>query len=255
MASKSNQQNRRLVLGLALAGVVSLCDLASPAVNLSILNGVVFLWAVAKLPARRGWLLAGVMAILLVGGLAIKLRVYPDALPAEFAVYRYINRGFIILMLLLILVGVTLWIKTARSSVTQADDFDTLMQTLLPVVAFVLSLLFAGVVAVTDLSVPANYNLSSLYLVPLFVSSWLGRRRVIWALFVILLAATLCGLWFGPAATDASLVGTLIQNRVMTGIMLALAAVLLHFEQRGIRRAHADDEEHWPGTVGLNAGS
>ena len=88
-----------------------------------------------------------------------------------------------------------------------------------------------AIIALADFLSPANYNLAILYLVPLFLCAWTRSRRLLWGMLAVALVLTVVGFICGPPTTSTDTTMTrMIVNRTLAGFVLALLAVLLHFQ-------------------------
>lgn len=231
----------RVLAGLVLSIAVTAFDVVSQRLNMSIIHAALFLWMASALPARRLVGLATWLILLTYLGLLLKLQVWPAELRVDIGA-RTLNRTLVAAILYLLVPAVQMWYPAPRppAAVTddalaqsQSDDFDELFQSLLPIATVILSAVFAIVVVVTDLLVPANINLAILYTVPLFVASWFRNARVLWSATAILILLTFVGYFAGPIAPAApSDIGLHLQNRVLIATVLLTVALLLHAVSR-----------------------
>jgi len=220
----------RSTLAVWLIVIIAGFDLAIVRTNFAILY-VVPMVLMARVGARRSLRLTTWMMIGLTYGIyVLKNAVNPHESIDDLLDYRFINRSFVVLTLLVMNGLLQIWMGWQEE---QADpelpgyfrDQDREIHSTLALVWFVALLI---PIAVIDYFMPAEINHAIWYPVPLFICAWTGSRRLLWSMFVVMCALTVINFMWGGPPTSTEFVDSLPRNRVLVILMLSGVTAILH---------------------------
>jgi hypothetical protein len=113
-------------------------------------------------------------------------------------------------------------------------SYDRAVLSINRVLAPVLAVLLIVALFVSDAVSQAEYNIAVLYALPLVILARTRSRAAIWVGLPVLLAATMLGIWVGPAPAPGNL-RNLVLNRLLVCLAMATVTVLLHVRFRDER--------------------
>jgi hypothetical protein len=225
-----------LIAAAVFALAVASADLLSYQVNLPILY-IVPLLLVERAGRRRVlWQSALLLVALTFAGFF--LGRHPSGVdPLDLrAVPRLANRGMAAVMLVaaagVLHAGIAMRERARRARHLWPHDPDGLSYQLAVldierVLAPVLAALLVIALFVSDAAAQAEYNVAVLYALPLVILARTRSAPLLWFGLPILLAATMLGLWVGPAPSPNH-VWNLTLNRVLVCVAMVTVAVLLN---------------------------
>lgn len=224
-----------LATAVALLGVFTVADVFSRGIVLSVLYAVpLVLVAWAGYHRALRWVTVALVVIVYAVFFG-KWAMYapPGSSPFNFAL---VNRTLVVVSLCLLEVLLKMRVSTEclRGDVELSESLrheeDEIDETL----AILMGVALTSAIALADFLSPANYNFAILYTVPLFLCAWTRFQRLLWGTLAVALLLSVLGFICGPPMTSSDTTMTrMVINRVLSGLVLALLAVLLHFQIDG----------------------
>lgn len=225
--------------GLAVSFLLLIADLMSPGINVAILYIPLFVVLAAIMPSRLVRFWAAHFILLTYLGYFLKWWDHESATPwAAYLTYRLVNRTLTAILLLSLGGLMSLhalrqsklaFANGAHAADDTPDEFDSILNWAMPLLAAVLAVMLALAIAATDLLMPAKFNLPILYALPLVVMAWLGSRRLLWASFILLLALSFIGYLAGPSTAGEGIGKLLLTNRFLAAGVMLLITCFLHW--------------------------
>lgn len=225
-ASRTARSCRLVAIGLFI--LIAALDLCWPNVNFSMLFSVPLL-LLARASGRVHWIW-WYLALLVVSVYSIYFVKYQfihqQSLPSLWN-FRLFNRTFAVIMLTLLGIAAQAWIfwqyeRTQLSYLDRSDE-DEVNATAGLVGCVGLGLLITAI----DFVSPANYNLPILFVVPLYLVSWLRNQRCLWAAAAIFICLTWIGFFLTPSSTVLGFEHYLIINRALVSLALVALSTTL----------------------------
>jgi hypothetical protein len=222
-----------MAAALALMGVFTIADIGSRGVIVPVLYAVpLVILAQAGYANKLRWITAALVLVIYAVYFG-KCALHPSAHSTSPFDYRLINRTFVVVAICMLEVLLKLRVSTESlrgdvelSEVLRHEEDET-DETL----AILLGAVLTTAIALADFLSPANYNLAILYMVPLFLCAWTRSRRLLWGMLAVALGLTVVGFLCGPPTTAAHAhMVYMVVNRILAALVLALLAVLLHFQ-------------------------
>jgi hypothetical protein len=223
-------QSENLSKLIAVAGIIAIAavDLWLPQVSVAILFSVPLVILAGRNAKTQHiwWYIAFFVAVTYGIYFAKYLLVHSDDAALVWS-FRLFNRTFLAITLALLGIAAQAWLywQHERSLLTYLDQADE--DEVNATAGFVGCIGLALIVTAIDFVMPANFNLSILFAVPLYLVSWLRNRRLIWLTAIVLVGLT----WFGYVVTPRPTVPgvefyTMINRSIVTSAILLLAGVL-----------------------------
>jgi len=222
----SNRSGKVIVTAVFL--VFATLDLCLPNVSFAVLFSVPLLLVIGTgTRVQHVWWYVTIFVLATFSLYFVKyIVIYGDA-PETLLNFRLFNRTFVAITLALLGVGAEAWLYWQRErsllSHTDLTEEDEVNATAGLVGCISIGLLVAAV----DFVSPANFNLPILYVVPLYLVSWLVDRKSIWIAAAALVALTWIGYFVTPPSTVLGLDHYFIVNRSLVTLTLMTMAVIL----------------------------
>lgn len=226
---------------LILVAWIAAADLLWPRTNVAILYIIPLVVAALLGLFERLWLFAALLLVLTLAIYWLKnsLPAGGDDLAAQLWNYRLLNRlltAVTIAALTWSLGNWSRWVEEQRDPQLSAAYRNSEYE-IAATVAVLCCVPLIAAIAIIDLLMPANYNLAVLYPIPLFICGWTRSRRLLWSVFLILLALTIFAYQIGPIPSVDAEEFSFIRNRIIAAFGLLSLTALLSFWMR----SHADD--------------
>jgi hypothetical protein len=230
--------DQALTLGAyVLFAVLVALDLSLPKVSFAVLFALPLLVLASRTTGvRRIWPHVILLIVAIYASYYIKYRwlLVDEQLPLLSA--RLFNRTFAAVMLVLLAGTADAWFFWQRERAVldslERHDEDEVNSA----AALIGCIGLASLVFVLDLICPADINAPIFFIVPLYLSSWVGKRRVLWLTAAAVIVLTLVGYLTSlpPNGTPGSIY--LVVNRTMVvAAILIMTTILdfrLHWQQR-----------------------
>ena len=234
----SGHEVRRRIAVFALVAIPAALDLLTASrMNLAILYSIALVVAARGGERRLVLALAPPLALLAYAGYVFEFRHVVFSDPGQLISYRLLNRTMCAAAILVV-AGLLYYQmgfreRLARSRVDHPRDqneYEEILRALEGLMAGLIASVMVLFVLLTDLLVPAQFNLPILYSVPLLVAAWIRSRRMLWWLVGLLLLLSVAGfIWGRPPTTTLAGVDVLLTNRTLATIALLAIGVVLHF--------------------------
>jgi hypothetical protein len=226
---------------LTLVAWIATADLLWPRTNVAILYIIPLVVAALLGLFDRLWLFAALLLVLTLAIYWLKnsLLAGDDDLVSQLWNYRLLNRvltAVTIAALTWSLGNWSRWVEEQRDPELSAADRNSEYE-IAATVAVLCCVPLITTIAIIDLLMPANYNLAILYPIPLFICGWTRSRRLLWTVFLVLIALTVFAYQIGPIPSVETEEFSLIRNRIVAGFGLLALTALLSFWMR----FHADE--------------
>ncbi|HEX4142833.1 MAG TPA: hypothetical protein VHY91_04720 [Pirellulales bacterium] len=219
---------RKLIIGTAIAMVACIVpiNVLAPHFQSSILYAIplTLLGCCGQLRALR-WVTAVVIGLTVITYF-VGFWLTPPATGPQFLSFRLVNRAMVAGMLWLMSKVLSMWFEAEHGL---HHEPDRLHHRVSPMFGMLLAMPTVIAVALLDGLTPGHFNLAVLYLVPLVTCLFARSERLLWALFVLLQALAIGGLYWGPQPYSEEAFQRALQNRALNAVMMLIVTGLLVF--------------------------
>ena len=229
---------RSLMLASALVLAIAVFDFVTFDINFSILYLLPLLVISRMHRPRVVWQWAFALSVLTFAGYFAGVRGAGMQRWQDLVNFRVVNRGMVVATLIAsaallhIQIGLREIVdrraRLVQASAEEEHAFDQIIASFDRFATTILCVVLIGLVTLTDVLTPPQFNIPILFVLPLVASARIQQRWIVWAIVPLLLLLALAGLYLGPRPLPTHIKDAMIVNRMIASLVLIGVAIILH---------------------------
>ncbi|HTL28150.1 MAG TPA: hypothetical protein VL282_02970 [Tepidisphaeraceae bacterium] len=229
---------RLMLIAAAMVAIIAVCDFATFNINFAIIYLLPLLLVSQLHRPRMVWQWAIALAILAYAGYFAGVHGSEIKQWSDLIGYRLVNRslevGTLLSVAALLHIEISLReltdrrAKLARPGDVDEHVFDQIIASFDRFATTILCILMIGLVTLTDVLTPPQFNIAILFCLPLVASARMHKRAIVWLTLPLLIVLAIAGLYLGPRPLPVHIKDILVLNRLIACLVLIGVAIILH---------------------------
>jgi hypothetical protein len=236
--SRAPTRLRSMLLAITLTIVIVCGDFLTSDINFSILY-ILPLLVISRMHRPRAvWQWAVALSVLTFAGYFAGVRGAEINSWQDLVNFRLVNRAMMAatLMASAALIHIQIGLRElidrrarlVHASAEEEHAFDQILASFDRFATTILCLVLIGLVTLTDVLTPPQFNIPILFALPLVASARIQQRWIVWAIVPLLLLMSVVGLYLGPKPLPTHIKDAMIINRIFASLVLIGVAAILH---------------------------